>query len=292
MDTQNKSRMLVTMSIESESPYSSGILHVHLGSTTWHAGDANGHANRADALSSQADESRGLVDVLGMLNSAETAGISCSEGAWTYLGARGANHIVNATNGIRCHVDMLTGPTDTPSIETDMISTRNAPEIISILRKQEKPPNSPSGATRRTPGDPNGCRSHADVSSIHRDMHSIGNDTETPANGTQNVSTPQKQSKPPDLPSEGAKWHKDEPNGCGSCADASSIHTDMHSIETRRKRLETKQNTSASIKTSQKCRTHLWRPQNGTQMSQTAVGAMQMGRAYARVCRALEMTWK
>jgi len=93
-DTPNESETLVTVSIESESPDGGEIPRVRLRGTNPRAGDANGHANGADASSGQADESRGSADVLGMSNEAETAGMSCGEGAGTYLGAGGANRVV------------------------------------------------------------------------------------------------------------------------------------------------------------------------------------------------------
>jgi len=57
-DTPNESETLITMSIESESPDSGGILRVHLKCMSWHAGDTNSPGNRADALKGQVDVSR------------------------------------------------------------------------------------------------------------------------------------------------------------------------------------------------------------------------------------------
>jgi len=44
-DTPNESDALIIELIVSESPNGGGILHVHLGSPSWHAGDVNGPGN-------------------------------------------------------------------------------------------------------------------------------------------------------------------------------------------------------------------------------------------------------
>jgi len=80
-DTPNELETLVIVSIASESPDGSGIPRVHLGSTSWRAGDANGPGNQADASNGQADGSRGWTDTLKVSNNAETDGMSSGEGA-------------------------------------------------------------------------------------------------------------------------------------------------------------------------------------------------------------------
>jgi len=180
-DIPNESDMLVTVSIVSESPDGGGIPRVHLGGTRSRAGDANGAGNRADASSCQADASKGSTDVMGTSDRAETDGMSSYEGAGTYLGAG------DATNGVGSPADALTGHWDVPSVGTDAITTANAPEIVSIPRKREKPPDSPMETARRHPDKPNGCGSRADGSSVRRDVHRAGNESETATNGTEIV---------------------------------------------------------------------------------------------------------
>jgi len=98
-------------------------------------------------------------------NGAETAVISNDEGAGTYLGARGAKRVVHATDGVGSQSDASSGHWDVPSIGTDAITAANVPEIVSIPRKREKPPDSPMETARRRPDEPNGCGSCADGSS-------------------------------------------------------------------------------------------------------------------------------
>jgi len=131
-DTPNESKGLVTVSIESDSPDSGGIPHVCLGSTTWHAGDANGHANGVDALSGQVDESRRLTDVMGTSNRAETDGMSNGEGAGTYLGAGDMKRVVDTTNGVGNHTDTSSRHSDVPNVQTNANKPANMPEIVSI----------------------------------------------------------------------------------------------------------------------------------------------------------------
>jgi len=189
VDAPHELMQLQAMLIESEDPYSGGILRVHLGSTNWRAGSANGPGRETDGLRGQADGRRGWTDTLSVSHSAETTGMSNGEGAGTYLGAGGANHLVNATDGIGSQLDALSGHWDVPSIETDAITPENAPENVSIPRKREKPPDSPMETAKWTPDVPNGSRSHADASSVHTDTHCAGNETETTENAPKNVRT-------------------------------------------------------------------------------------------------------
>jgi len=95
-DVLNETETLVIVSIESESPYNGGIPRVHLGCTSWHASDANGAGNQTDAL-------RGRTDTLDVSNGTGTAGMSCGEGAETYLDVRGAKRVIDATDGVTRH---------------------------------------------------------------------------------------------------------------------------------------------------------------------------------------------
>jgi len=175
VDAPHELMQLQAMSIQSEEPDSGGIPRVCLGCTSWRAGDANGPGRRTDGSSGQADvsrgradELRGFADTLNASNRAEMAGMSCGEGAGTYLGVGDAKRIVNATNGVRRHADALTGPMDVPSVYTDAIITANMTETVSIPPKRTKPPNSRArwlrGCVERTNGraerwkrDGNGC---------------------------------------------------------------------------------------------------------------------------------------
>jgi len=76
-----------------------------------------------------------------------------------------------------------------PSVGTDAITAANAPEIVSIPQKREKPPDSPMETARRRPDEPNGCGSHADASSARTHAHCIGNKTETAGNEVEHVRT-------------------------------------------------------------------------------------------------------
>jgi len=187
VDVLNESDMLITMLIVLEEPGGGGIPRMHLGGTRLCAGDANGHGRGMNVSTGQTDVSRGWTDTLDVLNSTGTAGMSNSEGAWTYLGIRDAKHVVNATDGIGIHMDTSNGHTDVSSVQIDALTTANATETVSIPRKQWKLPNSPIEVARGCPEEPNGCGSHAYESSVCRDAHCIGNAMETAENATRNV---------------------------------------------------------------------------------------------------------
>jgi len=194
----------------------------------------------------QTDVSRGWTDTLNVSNSAVTDGMSWDEGAGTYLGAGGANRVVNATNGVRRHADASTGPMDVPSVDMESINTAYATQNVSIPRKREKPPDSPMETAKCAPDESNGLRDHAGTSNGRTDASCIGNATKTTENASETVRPSQNEQKLLNLPMETAKRHPDEPNGCGSRADGSSAR--MHAYCAGNGR-ETAENETESIRT-------------------------------------------
>jgi len=243
--TLNESDALVIASIMSEEPGGGGIPRVHLRGANWRAGSTNGLGRGTDVSGSQTVGLTGQTDASNASNEAETNGISCGEGAGTYLGAGGANRVVNAMNGVRRHADALSGPTDVPSVETHAIIPTNAPETVSIPRKRAKPPDSPSGPAKWTPDVPDGCRSHADAPRVCTDVQSVAHETVTAENEARNVSIPRNCLKPLNSPMETTRRRPDEPNGCGSRADGPSVHTDTHSVGNA---TETAKNEAESVR--------------------------------------------
>jgi len=246
VDTPHELMQLQAMSIELEDPYSGSIPCIHLGSMNWCAGSANSPGCETDGLRGQVDGRRGWTDTLSVSHSAETTGMSNSEGAGTYLGAGGMNHVINTTNGIRCHADALTGPTDVPSIDTDAITPANATQTISTPQKRAKPPDLPIETTRWVPGKPNGHRSHADTSSTRTHASCVGNDVKTAANAMETVKTSRNKQKLLNSPNGTTKWTPDMPNGSGSHMDALSVHMDMHCIGNT---MEMAENTTKNVRT-------------------------------------------
>jgi len=177
-DNPNKSEELVTVSIKSESPNGGEILRVCLGGTHWHAGDANRPGCGTEMLRGQADGWRGQTNTPSVSNSAETTGISHRDGAGTYLDARGAKHVIDATNGVANHTDMSSGYWDVQSVNTDAVSTENATQNVSTAPKPKKLPDLPGKDARWAPDEPNGFVNPADASSVHTDTHSVGNNIE------------------------------------------------------------------------------------------------------------------
>jgi len=169
------------------------VPRVHLGCTSWRAGDANGLGQGADGSNSQTDGStvetdgsRAQTDALNASNGAETAGISNSEGAGTDVDAGGAKRVVDTTDGL--------------GSRTDAIKPENATEIVSIPRKRKKPPDSPSGAARRTPGDPNGCGNRTNASSRRTHASCVGIDAKTAVNAPEDIRKHRNDSKTKNSP--------------------------------------------------------------------------------------------
>jgi len=135
-----------------------------------------------------------------------------------------------------------------PSVETHANIPANASEIVRTPRKRPKPPDSPSGATRRTPGDPNGCGNRTNASSGRTHASCVGNDAKTAANTPERIRTRRNKPEIPNSPEETARWRPDEPNGCGSRADGSSAHRRAHCVGNE---TETAENEAESIRSRQ-----------------------------------------
>ena len=143
------------------------------------------------------DGPRGLTDVLGQLNNAETTGLSHSDGVYTYLGIGDPKCGVKEADNARSHTDEAIGHRDVPRVETDADMPAKAPENVRTHRKKTKSPDLPMEAARAAPDEPDGRRNHMDRSGMHRDVHSIGNERETGANETENIRTSQNDLKAP-----------------------------------------------------------------------------------------------
>ena len=150
-DTSNELTEFVILSIESEDLGNGGVPRIRLGSMSWRADDANGPGSRADGpscetdvLSSQADASRRLTDVLGKSTGTEMAGMSCDEGPG------GAKCNVRETDGIGSHADTLTRQMHAPSVETDRIKPENETLNVRTRRIKRIAQNLPIGAQIET----------------------------------------------------------------------------------------------------------------------------------------------
>ena len=117
---QNKPDMLVTVSIELESPGSSEIPQVCLERVCWHADDmhhprsgvdvSDGHIDRLRGL---VDDLRGWMDALNVSNKPEMANMSCGDNTDTYLGAGDTKHVIDTMDGFGSQTDASSGLWDT-----------------------------------------------------------------------------------------------------------------------------------------------------------------------------------
>jgi len=133
-------------------------------------------------------------------------------------------------DGCRSHADASSARTDVQSVVTDILTTANVTEIVSIPRKWEKPPDSPMETAKCAPDKSNGLRDHAGTPNGCTDASCIGNAMKTTENVSETVRPSQNEQKLLNLPIETTRRAVDEPNGCTSHVDASSACTDMHCI--------------------------------------------------------------
>ena len=166
------------------------------------------------------NESEELVTVSIELENLESGGIPR-----VHLG--GMQMQMGNANGPGSRADELSSQADGSTVQTD---ASNRPEMANMSCGNGPGTYLGAGGTKHSVKEMDGIGSHTDASSGCTDVPSIKTDTRIPANAMETVRTPQKQAKPPDSPMETAKWHPDEPNGCGSHANGPSVCTGMQSV--------------------------------------------------------------
>jgi len=204
--------------------------YLSTGDTKRAVDETDGIGSHADASSSHRNALIVETDALNMSNNAGTGGISHGDEPNTYLGAGGAKGGVDATDGTESHMDASSGHGDTQSVQTDAITTVNAPEIVSTHPIEPKRPNSPVGDAERSVDVADGLASHTDTSSGHMDTPSIQTDALTPANEPQTIRIRPNDSKSQNSPMEAAMQRSNEPNTCGNHANRLGVHTDVQSV--------------------------------------------------------------
>jgi len=174
------------------------------------AADAKCAVDETECARSYADMSTGHRDALSVKmdapnvpNHAGTTGISHGDEPNTYLGAGGAKRGVDAADGIESHTDASSGHRDAQSVQTDAITTVNAPEILSTHPIEPETPNLPGEGARWTPDQPNGVGDHTNGSSMHTDVQSVQTDAIKPTNTPVIVRTSRNPHNPlPPLPAQ------------------------------------------------------------------------------------------
>ena len=192
---------LLTTTVEPYADDGDRNARVYLGGTHWRAGDTDCPGNRSDGLRYQADRSscqtdgprgeadtsRAWTDTLKVSDSAEMNVIGHEEGAGTYLSIGDAKHLVKEMDGVGNHADVSIGHGDVPSVNTDVIKPTDTPQIVSIPRKKNKPPDIPDSAGKWPPDEPNSLGDRMDTSSVRTYAHCIGNDAGAAENEMLNV---------------------------------------------------------------------------------------------------------
>jgi len=109
-------------------------------------------------------------------------------------------HAPDGPNGCGSHVDGSTVRMHASCVGNGTKTAVNAIETVSTPRKESKRPNSPEETARWCPDEPNGCRSHTDVLSMHTDTHCGGKEMETAENKAETVRTHQTDEETQDSP--------------------------------------------------------------------------------------------
>ena len=86
-------------------------------------------------------------------------------------------------------VDTSNGQTDAPSMQMDMLTSRNKPQTVRTPRNCSRPPNLPAEAAKQCSDEPDGCRDCVDMSGTHTDGHSITNNMKMAENVTEIIKT-------------------------------------------------------------------------------------------------------
>ena len=107
-DMLNELMEFIAVLIKPEDLGSGEIPRVYLGGMQMCADDANRPGNGADASSYQMDGLTGQTDASNASNGPEMAGMSCGEGAGTYLGTGDVKRDGDETDGIGSHMDLPT----------------------------------------------------------------------------------------------------------------------------------------------------------------------------------------
>ena len=141
-DMSNELMEFIAVSIEPEDLGSGEILCMYLGGMWMRADDANRPGNGADGSSYQTDGSTGQTDASNASNGPEMAGMSCGEGAGTYLGTGDAKRDGDKTDGIGSHTDLPTGHGDIPSVANDMNISANDRRNIRMRQNESRTRNS------------------------------------------------------------------------------------------------------------------------------------------------------
>ena len=133
-------------------------------------------------------------------------------------------------NGRRSRTDGSSGQTDRSRESTDTSDALNQAEMPGISRGNDVSTYLDPGDAKHRINKMGGVGSHTDTSNRLMDIPSVERDVNRPANAPDSVRIPQKKAKPPDLPSQHAKWHSDELKGCGNHLDMLTVYTDTSCI--------------------------------------------------------------
>ena len=201
------------------------------------AADAKRGADATDGIASHADASNGQTDApsvqtdtLMAANAPETVSTHPIEPQSPNSPVGDSKRGVDVADGLASHTDTSSEHMDPPSVETDALTSRNAPNTVSIPRTKPKTPDLPGDGARLALNEQNGWGSHTDTSSAQTGVPGVHTDAITPADEVGNIRTQQNRSKMQNSPLEAARQRSDEPNACRNLTDRSGERASVHSV--------------------------------------------------------------
>ena len=152
-------------------------------------------------------------------------------------------------NGPGSQTDWLEGQVDMLRGQTDTLTVSNNAEMAGISHSDEAETYLKLGDAKRLIHETDGVGSYMDTLNRLTDVLSIKTNSRIPANVPDNVRTPQKKIKPPDIPDSATRGRTDEPAGCRNHMDTSRVSTDGHSVKME---METAANEMRNVRMHQK----------------------------------------
>ncbi|KIM63284.1 hypothetical protein SCLCIDRAFT_24410 [Scleroderma citrinum Foug A] len=240
-DIPNELEELVPVSIKLESLDSGGIPCIHLGGTRCRVGNANRPGNGADASYCETDVSKGQVDVVEL--SILSLPFPTLTGSFSICAPSILIRITEFASELVPCEPQLTKDVSRAQTDASNVSDRAKTDVTG--HRENASTYLSAGDARCSEDEMDGIGSHTDVPSQHGDVLSVEMNVILPTNTPENVSIPQKRTKPPDLPVEVAICTPAESDGLGDQTDMLTTHTDAHSIETA---METAANETQNIR--------------------------------------------
>ena len=227
VDSQGESGRLVPTTVELVDPGGSEKPRMCLGGTKMRIGKVESHGCQPDKSRGQANESRGQVDALTVLNTCKTVAMGNGDGTGTRSDAGGASCDGVGPNGHANRSDVSSGHMDVPGICNGTNMTADTTETISTYQNAPQMQNSPVNAGRRDQVESRSC---VGMPNMRVDTHGVAIHTNTAGDMQRHVSTGSENAKSLDLPTGSTRLHQDGTDRLESCPGMQTAHVHAQDI--------------------------------------------------------------